>query len=529
MEKRLILALALSGLVLVVFGMFGQKPGEKPVVRQISKELDKGLINQPPAALQPSGCLDFGGKEWTVETDVLKIVYSEKGGWIKNLFLKEYKDKKGKEIDLINGEAAGGLWFNNKALNQEDFKISCNVLGNGDKEVELSFLYPDGLEVKKHFNFMQREYNFKFFVEFINHTNKEIKLDSLYLQWGPGIKEEEGSKQERELYSVINVSYGSEVTRIKEAKLKEPLNLKGEIKWFGLNSKYFLVALAPLEKESDVQIRKTVDKGIETGLNVSVPLLGANSKRRFSADIFTGPKRYDLLEKQGNGLEKNIDFGFFSYLSIWLLFILNGINRFVANYGIAIVLLTLAVKIVLAPLTRKGFVSMQKMQKIQPEIEKLQKKHKDNPKGLNTEIMQLYKERKINPFGGCLPMILQIPIFWALFNTLRMTIELRHAKFFGWINDLSVPDTIFHLPFHLPVIGNNVNLLPVIMVITQIVQQNMMPSGVKSNEQKLMFYAMPVVFAVMFYNFPSGLVLYWTLNNIFTIIQQYFLMKETNK
>lgn len=167
---------------------------------------------------------------------------------------------------------------------------------------------------------------------------------------------------------------------------------------------------------------------------------------------------------------------------------------------------------------------MQKMQKIQPEIEKLRKKHKDNPKGLNVEMLQLYKERKINPFGGILPMILQIPIFWALFNTLRMTIELRQAKFFWWINDLSQPDTICHLPFHLPIIGNNVNLLPIIMVVTQVIQQDMMPAGVKSTEQKLMFYAMPVIFAVMFYNFPSGLVLYWTLNNVFTIVQQYFLM-----
>lgn len=511
MEKRLVLALALSGLVLVVFSMFEQKP----VVKQESR----GLINQAPTYL------DSSGKEFVVETDVLRIVYSERGGWIKNLFLKEYKSNKGNEIDLISGDGSGGLWFNSEVFNRQDFKISCSEIGAGNKEVELSALYPNGLEIKKSFVFTPHEYNFKFFVEFINHTNQEILLDSLYLQWGPGIREEENSKQEHGLYSVVNVNCGVELKRIKEAKLKEPLNMQGEIKWFGLNSKYFLTALVPSEEESNVQIQKTVDKGIEIGLDVS-GVVAPNSRRQVSADIFTGPKKYSLLKRQGNGLEKNIDFGFFSYLSIGLLFILNGINRIAANYGIAIVLLTLVVKIVLAPMTKKGFVSMQKMQKIQPEIEKLRKKHKDNPKGLNVEMLQLYRERKINPFGGILPMIVQIPIFWALFNTLRMTIELRQAKFFWWINDLSQPDTICHLPFHLPIIGNNVNLLPIIMVITQVIQQNMMPAGVKSTEQKLMFYAMPVIFAVMFYNFPSGLVLYWTLNNVFTIVQQYFLMSN---
>ncbi|MDD5773479.1 MAG: membrane protein insertase YidC [bacterium] len=524
MEKRLIIALVLSGLVLAVFGVLGPKYNKKPVVRQDKQE----SVKPEEATIQPSNYLDLSGKEVTVETDVLKIVYSEKGGWIKNIFLKEYKDKEGKELDLINGEGTGGLWFNSKELNQEDFTILCNDTVGGNKEVKLNFLYPNGLEIKKNFVFIPHEYNFKFSLEFINHSNEELKLDSLYLQWGPGINAEEETKQERELYNVLNINQGKELKRIKWAKLKDPLNVKDEIKWFGLNSKYFLVAFIPSEKESNLLIRKTADKGIETGLNVSAPSIAPNGKKEFSANIFAGPKKYNLLKKQGNGLEKNIDFGFFSYLSIGLLYILNGINKFARNYGIAIFILTLAVKIVLGPLTKKGFVSMQKMQKIQPEVEKLQKKYKDSPKELNTEIMQLYKERKVNPFGGCLPMVLQIPIFWALFNTLRSTIELRQAKFFWWINDLSRPDTIFNIPFHLPVMGNNINLLPVIMVATQIIQQNMMPSGAKSSEQKMMFYAMPVIFMVMFYNFPSGLVLYWTLNNLFTIIQQYFLIKDLN-
>ncbi|MEW6088862.1 MAG: membrane protein insertase YidC [bacterium] len=520
MEKRLIIALVLSGLVLAVFGIFGPKYNKKPVIKQEEKE----EIFQEEKATQPPGYLDFSGKEFTAETNTLKIVFSKKGGWIKHIFLKEYKDKEGKEIDLINGGNSGGLWFNNIELNREDYEINCNDNGDGSKKVELSFLYPNGLEIKKNFILMPDEYSFKFSMELVNHTNEKLMLDPLYLMWGPGISEE--YERERELYSVININYSKELKRIKEAKLKEPVNIEDEIKWFGINSKYFLVALIPQKEKSDIKIQKTAQHGIETGLNVSAGQIGANSKKQFTVDLFAGPKKYSLLKKYGKGLEKNIDFGFFSYLSIGLLFVLNGINKFASNYGIAIVLLTLAVKIILGPLTRKSFVSMQKMQKLQPEIEKLQKKYKDNPKGLNAEVMQLYKERKVNPFGGCLPMILQIPIFWALFNTLQNTIELRQAKFIFWIKDLSQPDTIFHLPFQLPVISNNINLLPIIMVITQIIQQNMMPAGAKSSEQKIMFYAMPVVFAVMFYNFPSGLVLYWTLNNIFTIIQQYFLIKE---
>ena len=278
MEKRLVLALVLSAMVLMVFSFLGPKKiTQNPAVKQDAQE----SVKVEEAVLAPLSYLDHSGKEFTIETEVFKIVYSEKGGWIKNLFLKEYKDKNGNAVDLINGEGTGGLWFNNKDLNQEDFKILHSNTMRGNKEVELSFLYPNGLEIKKNFIFTPNEYDFKFSLEFINHSNEEIKLDSLYLQWGPGINVGEETKRERKMYSLLNISHGKELKRVKWAKLKEPLRLKDEIKWFGLNNKYFLVALVPSEKESELLVRKTENKGIEVGWNVSVPAIAPNGKKKF--------------------------------------------------------------------------------------------------------------------------------------------------------------------------------------------------------------------------------------------------------
>ena len=202
------------------------------------------------------------------------------------------------------------------------------------------------------------------------------------------------------------------------------------------------------------------------------------------------------------------------------------------NYGWAIVLLTLVVQIPLFPLTAKSFKSTMAMQQLQPQMTELRQKYKDDPRRINVEIMNLYKQNKVNPFGGCLPMLLQMPIFWALFTTLRSAVELRHAPFILWLKDLSIPDgsgvnTAFRFPGEgLPLIGNSLNILVILMGIFMFLQQKITSPSSPDSPQAKMVVFMPILFTVLFWNFPSGLVLYWLTNSIVTIIGQYAISKR---
>jgi YidC/Oxa1 family membrane protein insertase len=248
----------------------------------------------------------------------------------------------------------------------------------------------------------------------------------------------------------------------------------------------------------------------------------ARQMARFT--LFLGPKDLDLLTALGKGLNRSIDFGYFTFVSAPLLHVLRFFHRFTGNYGIDIILLTIIIKLLLAPLTHKSFVSMKQMQKLQPQMQRIRDRFKDDKEKMNREIMDLYKRNKVNPLGGCLPMVLQFPVFIGLYNALRTPIDLRHASFL-WIKDLSRPD-YESLPFTL--FGWNVGLpiLVLLMGASMFIQQWMSPSVGDPNQRKMMMM-MPVVFTVLFVTFPAGLTIYWLVNNILTIGQQYIINRMT--
>jgi YidC/Oxa1 family membrane protein insertase len=226
--------------------------------------------------------------------------------------------------------------------------------------------------------------------------------------------------------------------------------------------------------------------------------------------LFVGPKDIDILKSQGNSLEQSLDLGWFTVIAKPLLYTLKFFNGYVGNYGIAIIIITIILKVLFFPLTHKSYKSMKDMQKIQPKMAALKEKYKDDRDAMNKAVMELYREHKVNPMGGCLPMVVQIPVFFALYKALMFSIELRHAPFFLWVTDLADKD-----PYY---------VTPVIMGITMFVQQKMTPSQMDPIQQKMML-ALPVVFTFMFLSFPSGLVLYWLVNNILTIGQQMYINK----
>jgi YidC/Oxa1 family membrane protein insertase len=207
-------------------------------------------------------------------------------------------------------------------------------------------------------------------------------------------------------------------------------------------------------------------------------------------------------------------------LSKGIYWFLIGCYRAIPNYGWVIILLSALMKLAFHPLTAKSMKSMREMQKLQPEIQALKEKYKTEPQKMNAAMMELYRKRGINPLGGCLPLLLQMPVFFALFNVLSKTIELRRADFIFWINDLSAPDRVATLPFSIPFIGTTLSLLPILMGVAMFIQQKMTPTDPK---QAMMTYLLPIIFTFMFFTFPSGLVLYWLVNNVLTIIHQYLM------
>jgi YidC/Oxa1 family membrane protein insertase len=253
--------------------------------------------------------------------------------------------------------------------------------------------------------------------------------------------------------------------------------------------------------------------------------LGFSSSNPVDCSLYLGPLEYNHIKNLNVELENIMNFGWFFIkpISHGVLYLLTSMHKFVPNYGVLLIIFSVLVKILVYPLTKKSYHSTKEMQAIQPLIMELREKYKGDPQRLNKETMKLYKEHGVNPLGGCLPMLLQMPLLFALFIVFRTTIELRGAPFVLWIKDLSAPDTILELPFTIPIYGSQVSVLPILMGVSMFIQQKTMGTQA-TGQQKYMSYFMTVFFLLLFNNFPSGLNLYYTLFNVLTILQQKYLV-----
>ncbi|MBS0183517.1 MAG: membrane protein insertase YidC [Nitrospira sp.] len=284
---------------------------------------------------------------------------------------------------------------------------------------------------------------------------------------------------------------------------------KGALKWVALQDKYFIAALIPKTSASAFP-RKQGDKLVSTAVRLAADSSGAP----LGLQLFAGPKEFDTLQGLQIRLEDTIDFGWFLFGS-WdmvravakpIFYVLRYINDYTHNYGLTIILLTVIIKLLFVPLQYKSYTSMKKMQGIQPRVAAVQEKFKEDRERLNKELIKLYRDHKVNPVGGCLPMVLQMPVFVSLFNILYMTIDLRQAPLGLWITDLSVQD-----PYY---------ILPIIMGISMVVMQKIQPTTMDPTQAKVMLM-LPALMTFLFINFPAGLVLYWLTNNVLTIVQQF--------
>jgi YidC/Oxa1 family membrane protein insertase len=335
--------------------------------------------------------------------------------------------------------------------------------------------------------------------------NRQDQQNDIILEWSEGIQPTDPEATTDPWgFTLLNAEEDIEHIPVANATGIDYQN----IKWGALGNKYFIGALIGKSAGNTFRLNSS-DKGYTT------QLIGKDST--ISADVYVGPKDPDILTTAGSSLERAIDLGFFAFVAKPLLQFLNLLFRLLGNYGLAIVALTLIIKTLLLPLAKKTFTSMQAMQDLQPEMKRIQERYADDQTKLQQEIFALYKKKGVNPFGGCIPTFLQIPIFLGLYNALLNSINLRHAPFALWIDDLSVPESLFLFGIPIPV-------MILLMGGTMIAQQWLQPSSADPQQKKMMMI-MPFIFTGMFIiiPMPSGLVLYWLVNNLISIIQQTYL------
>jgi YidC/Oxa1 family membrane protein insertase len=318
---------------------------------------------------------------------------------------------------------------------------------------------------------------------------------------------------------------------LKRPKRGERTTTLGMVGWEALKNKYFSIILKPFVQTRGGYAYENSTGSLLIGVDTDKVTIqpGASVEHRYS--LYVGPSDIAVLKGFGYGIEESVNYGMFGWISKALIAVLKLCNMLVRNWGLSIIILSILLNIVLFPLTMNSFKSMQKMQELHPQMEKLKVQFKDQPQKLNKEIMELYKKYNINPFSGCLPILLQMPIFIALYQALMKSIDLRGASFL-WIRDLSSPEAV-PLPISLPIIGSSINILPLIMVAAMVMQQKISTKSAgaavseeQKQQQKIMLIIMPIMFGFIFYNMPSGLVLYWVVNTVLTIGEQSAVLRK---
>ena len=346
-------------------------------------------------------------------------------------------------------------------------------------------------------------------IRFVNTGPDAAKIGPIYLTKGINTDE----KDPRENLALTRVNALIDTGSGYLIKLKNGSFPLANYRWVAVNNRYFTLTFIPEDGANEflINIEQPNKKAPPVVYLTTQKPLPPGQTLKLKFNFYFGPKIYTQLKGQGDHLEKVVDFGLFGFLGKWSLWLLNGIYHLVGNYGWTIVLFTIILQILVLPLTKKSLQATLAMKAIQPQMQLIQKQYRNDPKRLNTELMNLYRQHNINPLGGCLPMLLQLPIFWALFTTLRNAYELRGAHWILWIKDLSAHD-----PYY---------ILPIFMGLLMLVQQ--LSAGAAADPtQKQMAYLMPILFTFLFAKFPSGLVLYWTVNSLLTLILQLILTRK---
>ncbi len=508
MERRVLLAAVLSGVVIILwFSLFAPPrrtvapapptPAVATPGAAAPAATEAPAPTPPPAPALPA-VSGSDAADVTLDGDGWSGRVSPRGGVITSLVLSEYKDQAGQPLDLIRAGdalplsmAAAGPW--NDAVYQVERSTGRAALRWSDGK---------GNWVEKRGGVGRGKYALEVEVR----AGGEAARGGVVLATGleRALKAEQ---QGRFGGSDAAVRVGGKLERLNAAKLDGVRTLRGAFDFAGVEDQYFLLVLLPSEGVDQVLVR-----GVGSGPAAVPQVVVAGAQGVIRGTLYAGAKERGTLVGYGRGLEDTLSFGLFGFLSVGFLAALRWIYGWAGNWGVAIIVLTAGIRILLFPLNHKSAVAMKRMQSLQPKMKAIQDRYKERAKKdpnvrarMNQEVMALYKQEGVNPMGGCLPMLVQLPILWALYSLFAYAIELRQAPFVFWIKDLAAKDPTY--------------ITPILMTASMVLQQRMAPQ-VGDPAQRRMFMLMPFIFGFMFMSFPSGLVLYWLVNNLFTIGQQ---------
>lgn len=547
MDKRTILAFILIGLIIILYphymewilGPATPIPPPEPVPaesRRTPPPPPPERSVRPPefvpeapraapteqAGMQPVP-REFTPRNVIVETDLFTATFSTRGGVLTRLVLKAYEHPDGGHLDLIApGSAALGLSLAGESLDATEFSADTPGLTLvGPEQAELIFRSQAGTRtIEKRIRFQGNRYRAEMAVA-VSGLQPQEKLG---IGWSGSLADTENNPEENAVYMSVVTRAGGEVETWDVADLEPGGDPPpgGRISWVGIRNKYFLAALIP--PEGSYGLNMTGDKpDIAEWYDVEILSKGVDPGQRYG--VYFGPISYDRLRQQNQDLSGNyrelemeefMEYGFAIFRPIIKPITNLNLRAFLAlhplipNYGLVIIVFSVLIKIVVFPLTHKALEAGARMQQLQPRIAALREKYPDDQQKVSREMMKLYKEEGVNPLGGCLPMVIQMPILFSLFNVFRGAIELRQSEFVFWITDLSQPDRLY-------IGGFEIHLLPLLMAVSTFVQSKM---TMKDPKQAFIVYIMPVFMTYIMWSFSSGLVLYWTMFNVLTILQQ---------
>ena len=573
MDKQSTIAFILIGLILVVWLYFNSPTPQPPKPSQPDSTLVQKDTTTHKAVVQkkedkkpepvdeqtsPFGISNAEEQIITIETNLARIELTSRGARIRRYFLKKYKTWYYNEVkdtsfytqdvQLVNTQREGGD-FNIIFVTKEGKLVNTALLnftsstqnyyyrlnGKDSLAVEYIFTTAGNKSIKKDFIFYADNYASKVNIE-LDNMDDIISSYRYDVVWSAGLNFVEKNSVDEATHANSSVYAGGEQTIIDATgneKITKDIN--GKVDWIAVRNKYFAMIISP-DNPSDE------GGAYFEGVHVQYPqgvreYYSASLKVRFKGEkhqqdsflLYLGPIDYDILKSYGRNMQNVFEFGSFLGLKFIirplsefiLLPLLLFIHKFVSNFGLVIIIFTIIIKFALHPLNRQSLKSMKKMQLLQPKINEIKQKYKEDVQKQQQETMKLYSTYGINPMGGCLPMLLQMPILIALWSLLNVAVEIRQQPFIFWIKNLSAPDVLFKLPFKIPLFGIDVvSGLALLMGITMFIQQKM---SVKDPTQKAMIYIMPVMFTLMFMGLPSGLNLYYFMFNLFSIAQQWYV------
>ena len=536
MEKRAILAIVLSLCVVIVWSIFLAPPPPPPVEREpVEQEARQPPAPAPlplPGVPASESASTSQVTQVVVYTGVAELTLTGQDAGVESIKLLNYHttlDKDAAPIVVAPRPGIPGvplearLQLGGRTVSLEHVVFtpttttSAIELSPAQPEATVTFrgTLSDGIVVQRTYRFRHKSYVFQ--VSTAVEGLQAPAGSTMTLLWGPGLlqQQDSGEVERRGQTGPVPRSLVNQKIQHKAPEaVGEQFTVDGTVTWAALGDTYFAAVLLPQDPPANAAVMRRVGEEETTTYEVGIrtPLEGVPQTAR----VYVGPKAHSMLRQVEPSLGRLIDLGFFSPLARPMLQFLIVMNRWFHNYGITIIIVTIIIKIAFWPLTVKSFKSMQAMQKLQPKVKELQARYKDDRQRMNQAMMQLYRDEKVNPMGGCLPMLLQIPVFFAFYNALLYSIELRHAPFICWdsslpwlgrgICDLSVYDPTY--------------ITPILMGVSMFLQQKMTPTTADPTQAKVMQF-MPLIFLLFFLKAPSGLVIYWLLNNVLSIAQQY--------